>query len=83
MANDRKVIIAALCLIILHSPDNRELRIETQHISVVRPSDAAQQSLAPGTKSVLYVGGQKFGVVETPNEIEAIIRDCITNGEPQ
>jgi hypothetical protein len=71
------------CLVVLHSPDNRELRIETQHIAVVRPADAAQQSLAPGTKAVLYVGGQKFGVVESPSEIEAIIRDCITNGEPQ
>ena len=78
-----KIAGSILCLVVFHSPDNRELRIETQHIAAVRPADAAQQSLAPGTKSVLYVGGQKFGVVETPNEIEAIIRDCITNGEPQ
>jgi hypothetical protein len=67
---------------IFHSPDNREVRVETAHIAVVRPSDAAQQSLAPGTRAILYVGSQKFGVVETPDQINAIIRDCMTNGEP-
>ena len=72
-----------LCLAIFHSPDNRELRLETQHIQAVRPSDAAQQSLAPGTKAIIYVGGQKFGVLETPSEIDSIIKDCMTNGEPQ
>ena len=72
-----------LCLVIFHSPDNRELRVESQHIAAVRPADAAQQSLAPGTRAILYVGGQKFGVVESPIEIDAIIKDCITNGEPQ
>ena len=71
-----------LCMAILHSPDNRELRIETAHIAAVRPSDAAQQALAPGTRAVLYVGSQKFGVLESPSEIDAIMKDCMTNGEP-
>jgi hypothetical protein len=82
MVNDLRVI-SVLCLAIFHSPDGRELRIESQHIAAVRPADAAQQSLAPGTKSVLYVGGQKFGVVESPVEVDGIVKDCITNGEPQ
>ena len=77
-----KWFIPLSCLIILHSPDNRELRIETSHIAAVRPSDAAQQSLAPGTKAIVYVGSQKFGVVEAPSEIDAVIKDCMTNGEP-
>jgi hypothetical protein len=72
-----------LCLAIFHSPDGRELRIETQHIAVVRPSDAVQQNVAPGTKAILYVGSQKLGVVESPDEVTIIMRDCITNGEPQ
>jgi hypothetical protein len=67
---------------IFHSPDGRELRLETAHIAAVRPSDVAQQQLAAGTKAIIYVGSQKFGVVETPGEIDAIIKDCMTNGEP-
>ena len=75
--------IPFLCLAVFHTPDGRELRIETQHIAAVRPSDAAQQSLAPGTKAILYVGAQKFGILETPIEVDGIVKDCITNGEPQ
>ena len=71
------------CLIILHSPDNRELRIETQHIAAVRPADNVQHQVAPGTEAIVYVGGQKFGVMENAAEISTLIKDCITNGEPQ
>ena len=71
------------CLAIFHSPDNRELRVETQHIQAVRPADAAQQHLAPGTNAIVYVGSQKFGVVESASEIDQIIKDCLTNGEAQ
>ena len=77
------VVAAAACLAIFHSPDNRELRVETQHIHAVRPADAAQQNLAPGTGAIIYVGSQKFGVVESAAEIDQIIKDCITNGEAQ
>jgi hypothetical protein len=79
----RIFVVTVSCLAIFHSPDNRELRIETQHIQAVRPADAAQQHLAPGTAAIVYVGGQKFGVVETTAEIEQIVRDCVTNGESQ
>ena len=79
----RIVIAGACCLAIFHSPDGRELRIETQHIAAIRPSDAAQQNLAPGTKAILYVSNQKFGVTESVGDIDQIIKDCITNGEPQ
>ena len=75
--------VGVLCLAIFHSPEGRELRVETQHIAAVRPADAVQQNVAPGTKAILYVGSQKFGVVEAPSEIDQIIKDCITNGEPQ
>ena len=78
-----KRLAPLLCLAVFHSPDGRELRIETQHIAIVRPADAVQQNVAPGTKSILYVGGQKLGVVESPDETAVILRDCITNGEPQ
>ena len=77
------VVAAAACLAIFHSPDNSELRVETQHIQAVRPADAAQQNLAPGTGAIIYVGSQKFGVVESAAEIDQIIKDCITNGEAQ
>jgi len=77
------VVAAAACLAIFHSPDNRELRVETQHIQAVRPADAAQQHLAPGTNAIVYVGSQKFGVIESASEIDQIIKDCLTNGEAQ
>jgi hypothetical protein len=79
----RYAVIVVSCLAIFHSPDGRELRIETQHIAVVRPADAIQQNVAPGTKSILYVGSQKLGVIESADEASIIMRDCITNGEPQ
>jgi hypothetical protein len=79
----RPAVGIALCLAIFHSPDGRELRIETQHIAVIRPADAVQEHVAPGTKTILYVGSQKMGVVEPPDQVQTIIQDCITNGEPQ
>jgi hypothetical protein len=79
----RSRIAALACLAIFHTPDGRELRVETQHISAVRPADGAQQQVAPGTKAILYVGSQKFGIIETAIDVDAIIKDCITNGEPQ
>jgi hypothetical protein len=79
----RTSAVAVACLAIFHSPDNRELRLESQHIAAVRPADAAQTQLAPGTKAIIYVGGQKFGVMETVQEVDSIIKDCLTNGEPQ
>ena len=57
--------------------------METQHIQAVRPADAAQQHLAPGTNAIVYVGSQKFGVIESASEIDQIIKDCLTNGEAQ
>ena len=77
------VVNSLLCVAIFHSPDNRELRLESAHIAAVRPADAAQAQLAPGTRAIIYIGGQKFGVIETVQEIDSIIKDCLTNGEPQ
>jgi len=66
------------CLIILHSPDEREMRIESTHIDILRPADAVQQHVAPGTKAIIYVGGLRFGVVESDEEIDTLIKDCLT-----
>ena len=66
------------CLIILHSPDEREMRIESTHIDILRPADVVQQHVAPGTKTIIYVGGQRFGVVESDEEIDTLIKDCLT-----
>ena len=83
MAWPARLVVTLTCLAVFHSPDNRELRVETQHIQAVRPADAVQQHVAPGTAAIIYVGSQKFGVVESASEIEQLIRDCVTNGEPQ
>ena len=78
-----KVAGILLCLAIFHLPDGQELRLETQHILAVRPADTGQTQLHHDVKSVIYVGQQKFGVVETDEQVEKIMRDCLTDGEPQ
>jgi hypothetical protein len=54
------------------------MRIESTHIDILRPADAVQQHVAPGTKAIVYVGGQRFGVVESAAEIETLVKDCLT-----
>jgi hypothetical protein len=56
------------------------MRIESTHIDILRPADAVQQHVAPGTKTIIYVGGQRFGVAESDEEIDTLIKDCLTTG---
>jgi hypothetical protein len=69
------------CLIVLHSPDNRELQVESQYIEVMRPAEAARQHVTPGTQAILYVGAQRFGVIESIDQINIIIRNCLSGGK--
>jgi hypothetical protein len=64
-----------LCLITFHSPDGQLLTVEAKHVIAVRPAPSSEH-VAAGTKSILYVGGQKFGITETPAEAEIMINDC-------
>lgn len=68
------------CLMILHSPDGAELHVESKQIFALRglTKDLAEH-VAAGTKTILYVSGQKFGVKETSEEIELMISNCEDN----
>jgi hypothetical protein len=70
-------LLALACLILIHPPDGAPLRIDISHIIAVRPVPmGSEEHFARGTKSILYVTGQKFGITETPEQVELLIRDC-------
>jgi hypothetical protein len=71
-----KLLIPLSCLAVFHSPDGRELRIDTLHISAVRSAEGFKHHLAPGTNAVILVGSQNLGVVETPEEVESLMESC-------
>jgi len=68
---------------ILHLPDGSELRLDVHQIAAVRPnvSEHTQRMLHHDVGSVIYAGGQKFGVIETPDQIQNAIHNCIDGGD--
>ena len=75
---DILLILATGCFIIVHGPNGKdELHVDASSIFIVRPTTKdIEPHIAAGTKTILYIGGQKFGISETPEEVEAMIRDC-------
>jgi hypothetical protein len=71
-----------LCLAIFHTPDGGELRVDTRHIAAVRPAANIKSHLASGTRSVVYVTTNNFGIVETVDQAQQAIRNCI-DGDTQ
>lgn len=69
--------IPLACIIVLHSPDGSQLRVETRNLTAVRAVPLGfKEQIAPGTKTIVYsAGAQKFGVIETPEEIAAMIEE--------
>jgi hypothetical protein len=65
-----------LCLIVLHTPDGEEIAIDTRQILMLRPAYAIQGHLAPGSKTLVYVSGQKVAVKEEPHEVEYLTKIC-------
>lgn len=64
----------------LHSPDGQVLRVESHQIFAIRGlTKDLEQHVAAGTKTVIFAGGQKFGIKETPEEIETMIANCEDN----
>jgi hypothetical protein len=76
-----RIAIALACLAIFHTPDGFELRVDTRHIAAVRPAAHVKQHLAPGTNSVVYVTTNNFGIVETVDQAQQAIRNCV-DGDP-
>jgi hypothetical protein len=67
-----------LCLAIFHAPDGTELTIDTS-ITAIRGVEKAGTHVAPGTRSLIYAGGEKFGVRETQEQVRMILKTCKEN----
>ena len=63
------------CLAVFHTPDGREIKIDT-NVTAVRPVEHLHGHLAKGTGSVIYIGGEQFGVTETLEEVASILKNC-------
>jgi len=72
---------ALVCLVVFHSPDGKELRLDNRHISAVRTAENAKQYVTAGVNTIIYVGGEKFGIMETPTEAEYLMRHCVEEEE--
>lgn len=72
----KQLIQIITCLAIFHSPDGSLISIDTNHIVAVRPAESVKQHIAPGIKTIIYTGGQNFGVAESPEEVGRIIDEC-------
>lgn len=70
-----KKLIPLLCLVILHTPKGTELRLESRHITVFQDLHD-YKGAAPGSKSVVNSGSQRFFVVETVEEIDELLEKC-------
>ena len=67
------------CLIVVHSPDGSELRIDTNHILAVRPAAGVSEHVAKGTNTLIYTGGKVFGVTEGFDDAINQIEQCGRN----
>jgi hypothetical protein len=64
------------CLAVFHTPDGYEIKIDTKVTAIRLIHGPVAEHVAKGTHSVIYIGGEKFGVAETPEEVLEIIKDC-------
>ena len=67
---------AITCLIVLHSPDGEEIAIDTRQILMLRPTTHIHEHFARGTKTLVYVSGQRIAVTELPHEVEYLTKVC-------
>lgn len=74
----RVAAIVLACLAIFHTPDGKMLSVDTRHIVALRTvPENYKGHLAPGTKSILYVSGQNFGIIESEQEAKDAIDNCV------
>lgn len=72
-----KKLIPLLCLAVFHSPDGKELRIESKHIVAIRSTENVKGHVAPGTNTIIYTPGQTFGITENLLETIEVISECV------
>lgn len=70
--------IAVYCFIAIHSPDGKDVTyVDAAHVFMIRPlAPQHEQHVAKGVRTILYIDGQKVGVSETPQEIQAMLKEC-------
>jgi uncharacterized protein YlzI (FlbEa/FlbD family) len=75
---DILLILATGCFITVHGPNGKDpMRVDASSIFIVRPSTPSiEPHVAPGTNTILYVNGHKFGIHETVEEVEEMIERC-------
>jgi hypothetical protein len=73
------IVLLVSCFAILHQPDGVEVRIDKDHIVSIRPNvqEHTRRQLHQAVEAVVDTGSQKFGVVETENQVQEAIRNCI------
>ena len=71
-----KTWLPLLCLIVLHTPDGEEIAIDTRQILMLRPTTHIKEHFAPGSRTLVYVSGQKVTVRENPHEVEYLTKIC-------
>jgi hypothetical protein len=64
------------CLIILHTPDGEEIAVDTRQILMLRPTSHIREHFAHGSRTLVYMGGQKVVVTEEPHEVEYLTKIC-------
>lgn len=69
--------IALLCLAIFHTPDGKVFAVDVRHIAAIRPAENVKQHVHQATNSIIYLTTGNYGVIETLEEAEAAIHNCI------
>jgi hypothetical protein len=71
--------IAVACYAILHAPDGTELRFDVEQMPVVRPAETetVKRQVHHAVNSIVYSAGQKFGVIETPDQVQEAMHHCV------
>lgn len=72
------MIMVAVCMLILHSPDGTALLVDSDTFTVRQIDPRHQDHVAKGTNSVIYLNFRPngFGVKETIEQISDMIRKC-------
>jgi hypothetical protein len=72
-----RLLPTLICLAVFHSPDGKEIRIDSHHIVAVRPADTVKGHLHEGIQTVIYTPGQNFGVTEPLGIVEEVLSECV------
>ena len=80
MQRQSAIAAAIICLIVLHRPDGAEVAIDTRHIDVIEPVQT-RHHYVHGTRTLVYVSGDKVAVNELPHEVEYLIKTCVNGGQ--